>query len=139
MTKQRIVSCVKRGRGVGRRGWRKSLCLLAFLILSSTRPQWPGDTSLNLKSKLAPCCGNLIQFPLFREGQTQATPSLLIAYTAIKSHRGLSFSLRRVTTCWLTRRPLRSSKVVKISVNLREGGRDWTLRGQTSLFPGNHR
>ncbi len=61
-------------------------CLLVFLTLSSTRPQWPGDTSFNPKSKLAPRCGNLIQFPLFQEGQTQATASLLIAYKAIKSH-----------------------------------------------------
>lgn len=53
--------------------WRKSLCL--FLILSSTRPQQPGDTGLNPKSKLAPHCGNLIQFPLFGEGQTPATAS----------------------------------------------------------------
>ena len=56
-------------RGEERRGEeRKSLCLLVFLTLSSTRPRRPSDTGPNPKSKLAPRCGNLIQFPLFSRG-----------------------------------------------------------------------
>lgn len=70
-------------------------CVSDLFFLSTSRLC---DTSPNPKSKLAPHCGNLIQFPLFGEGQTQATPSLLIAYEAIKSHRGLSFSAQRVAT-----------------------------------------
>lgn len=65
---------------------QESLCLLVSLPLSTTQPPRPGDTGVNPKSKLAPHCGNLIQFPLFQEGQTQATKSLLITNKAIKSH-----------------------------------------------------
>lgn len=115
---------------------RKSLCLLVFLTLSSTWPQPPGDTSLNPKSKLAPRCGNPIQFPLFREGQTQATLSLLIAYEAIKSQWGLSFSARRVTTSWLPHLLLRWGRHRK---DLRESqqGRSYSdaERPNVAFFP----
>lgn len=128
----RIVSCVRRWseeRRRRRRRCRKLLCLLVFLTLSSTRPQQPGDTRFNPQSKLAPCCGNLIQFPLFQEGQTQATRSLLIACRAIKSHRGLSFA-RQVTTCCLTLPMERGRKDLSES----ERVRSWLVTERPNIY-----
>lgn len=95
--------------------------------------------ALILKANWPLTVGTWYNFLFLRGGKTPATLSFLIAYEAIKSHQGLSFSARRVITCWPTHQPLRYSEAVKISVNLREEGCDWTPRGQTSLFPGNHR